>query len=32
MTILRDGPSCGVTYDHHSADCRGVIYTPREHL
>jgi hypothetical protein len=23
---------CGITYDHHSDDSRGVIYAPRKHL
>ncbi len=30
-----DAPSCDITYDHHSDDCRDVIYSnqaPREHL
>ncbi len=27
-----DAPSCGITYDHHSENSRGVIYAPREHL
>jgi hypothetical protein len=32
MMILSDTPSCGVTYDHHSDNSRGVIYTLRELL
>jgi hypothetical protein len=32
MTIVSDAPSCGVTYDCHSDDSRGVIFAPREHL
>jgi hypothetical protein len=32
MTIVSDAPSCGVTYDCHSDDSRGVISAPREHL
>jgi hypothetical protein len=32
MSIISDAPSCGVTYDHHSDNSRGVIYAPREHL
>ncbi len=27
-----DDSSCGVTYDHHSLDSRGVIYAPKEHF
>jgi hypothetical protein len=27
MTIMGDAPSCGITYDHHSDDSRGVICT-----
>ena len=26
ITIIRDTPSCGVTYDCHSDDSRGIIY------
>ncbi len=29
MTIVSDAPSCGVIYDHHSDDSRGVFYTHR---
>ncbi len=32
MTIVTDAPGCGITYDYHSDNCRGVIYAPREHL
>jgi hypothetical protein len=32
LVIWSDAPSCGITYDHHSDNSRGVIYTPREHL
>ncbi len=28
MMSIRDAPSCGVTYDHHSDNTRGVIYAP----
>jgi hypothetical protein len=28
MTIVSDTPSGGITYDCHSDDSRGVIYTP----
>jgi hypothetical protein len=30
--LYNDAPSCGITYDHHSDETRGVIYTAREHL
>jgi hypothetical protein len=30
--VIRMMPSCGITYDHHCDDSRGVIYAPREHL
>ncbi len=30
--IRSDGPSCGVTYDCHSDNSRGVIYANREPL
>ncbi len=26
LTTVSDAPSCGVTYDRHSDDSRGVIY------
>jgi hypothetical protein len=26
ITIVSDAPNCGVTYNHHSDDTRGVIY------
>ncbi len=29
ITIVSDAPHCGVTYDHHLDDSRGVIYSPR---
>ncbi len=29
ITIISDGPSCGITYSHSSDDSRGVIYTFR---
>ncbi len=39
MTIVNDAPNCGVTYNHHSDNSKGVIYTirvvnypPREYL
>ncbi len=30
--VISDAPSCGVTYDCHSDNSRGVIYAPREHV
>ena len=27
-----DAQSCGITYDHHSDDSRGVFYAHREHI
>jgi hypothetical protein len=30
--IRSDAPSCGITYEHHSVNSRGVTYAPREHL
>ncbi len=30
--VIRLMPSCGITYDHHSDDSRGIICVPREHL
>ncbi len=32
MTIVTDAPRCGIPYDCHSDNSRGVIYPPREHL
>ncbi len=32
IIIRSDAPSCGITYNRHSDDSRGVIYAPREHL
>jgi hypothetical protein len=32
MTIVSDAPSCGINYDCHSDNSRGVIYAPRENL
>jgi hypothetical protein len=32
MIIVSDASRCGVTYDHHSANSTGVIYTPRKHI
>jgi hypothetical protein len=32
MMIVSDAVSCGITYDCHSDNFRGVIYAPREHL
>ncbi len=29
MMIVSDAPSCGVTYNHHSDNSRGVIYATR---
>ena len=29
MMIISDALSCGITYDGHSDDCRGVTYAPR---
>ncbi len=29
MMIICDTPNCGITYDHHSDNSRGVIYAPR---
>jgi len=29
MTIVNDAPSCGITYEHHSDDSRGVIFALR---
>ncbi len=29
MMIVSDAPSCGVTYNCHSDDSRGIIYAPR---
>ncbi len=26
ITIVSDAPSCGVTYNHHSDDSRGIIF------
>jgi hypothetical protein len=31
MTIVSDAPSCGVTYDCHSDDSRGIIYLHHMH-
>ncbi len=25
ITIMNDAPNCGITYDHHSDDSRGII-------
>jgi hypothetical protein len=30
-TTISDAPNCGITYEHHSVNSRGVIYAPREH-
>ncbi len=30
--IASDAPSCDITYNHHSDDSIGVIYTLREHF
>ncbi len=33
MTIISDSPSCGITFNHQSANTsRGVIYCPREFI
>ncbi len=29
MTIVSDAPSCGIAYNNHSDDFRGVIYALR---
>jgi hypothetical protein len=29
MTVISDASSCGITYERHSDDSRGVIYAPR---
>ncbi len=29
MMIISDAPSCGIAYNGHSDNSRGVIYTPR---
>jgi hypothetical protein len=30
MTIVSDASGCGITYDNHSDDSKGVIYAPRD--
>jgi hypothetical protein len=31
-TIISNTPNCGITYDCHSDDSRGVIHAPKEHF
>jgi hypothetical protein len=31
LELSEETLSCGITYDHHSDDSRGVIYAPKEY-